>query len=258
MAIDTRMSVNPDPRHPLDRGDLGVRDVHASVWSVVRSSNLMRVLLLLLALDIAFAIIEVAVIATDYGFKGAYRLSLQTEKLGIPELVGYGYELGVYVLLFAAARRWRSAAAWFWSGLFFYLFLDDALQLHEHIGGWLADVIGLPAIAGLRSQDLGEAVFYVIVGTVALLGLIAAERRMTGPGVSSLTKLMLPITILYGFFAVVVDLALQFRFETSIEDGGEMVCLTLALVAAAAWVWHSHRYEDDADTGRSLADGAHT
>ena len=227
--------------HPLDGSTL--RATYREVIAVIRESWLLEALALLLAADLAFALVEMAVVISDYGFPGAYRLSLQTEGFGLAEMYGYAHELLIFGILTDAALRLRNAVVWFWAAFFLYVFIDDAFQVHENAGGVLAHQFGLQSTGGLRPQDLGELAFYAFAGVVIIGSLVAVERR-TGPGLDSLTLLMLPLLSAYGFFAVVADVALSLRFETSIEDGGELLCLSLILVSTAAWWWKRDRYEE--------------
>jgi hypothetical protein len=225
--------------HPLDGSSL--RATYAAVTRAVRESWLLEALALLLAADLAFILVEMAVLITDYGFPGAYRLSLQTEGLGLAEMYGYAHELLVFGILTDAALRLRNAVVWAWAALFLYVFVDDAFQVHEHAGRWLAGLLGLEASGGLRAQDLGELAFYVIVGVIALSALVTVERH-TGGGIDSLTLLLVPIMAAYAFFAVGMDVLPGGDYSWA-EDGGELACLSFALVATAAWWWQRDRYE---------------
>lgn len=237
--MDT-MTHQPALFHPLDGSSLRV--TFSEVTRAVRASWLLEALALLLAADLAFALVEIAVIITDYGFPGAYRLSLQTDGLGLAEIYGYSHELLVFGILTDAALRLRSAVAWFWSAVILYIFIDDAIQIHEHIGGRLARSLGFSDAGSLRAQDLGELALYVVVGVVAVTALVTVERH-TGDGVDSLTLLLVPLVGLFAFFAVGVDMLLSTRFSSSVEDGGELLALSLILIAAAGWWWHRDRYE---------------
>jgi hypothetical protein len=193
----------------------------------------------MLALDAAFALIEALVQATDYGFPGAYRMSLQTEG-GLPEIFGYVKSGAVAVLLFTAWRRWHHGPAAVWAGIYLYLMFDDAFRLHERVGGRLASSLDLSLGDSLRPQDVGELGVYLAIGIVALAALAVAEHRYQAPAVTVLSRLMMTATALLALFGVVADMALQASaIAVVLEDGGELVALSLAVTIALVWTRHS-------------------
>jgi len=210
-----------------------VRRVWVGLWSLVRRYPFGLLFAGLLAIDWAFIGVQIAVEATDYGFNGAYRLSLETEQ-GVAQAYGWVKAALAAILLFQAWRRYRSPAAGFWAGALTYLALDDALEIHERVGGYLTDKLGLTEIGPLRGQDLGEALVYLAVMVVALVLFIVAERRDSSPAPTMLTLLMVPIVFSFLVFAVALDLG-GFFVPIAVEDGGELIALTALLATAAVW-----------------------
>jgi len=235
LEADPPVGCGPEAAHPADDAYPSLRTTVTAVTRIVLRSPLTRLAAALLLLDFAFILIQIGAEATGYGFRGSFTLGLEKER-GPAETYGYIMGLGVAVLLLVAWRRWRNPVACFWAGLYVLVVLDDALRLHERAGSLLAD-FGVIAVASMRSQDVGELTFYAFVGSLALTALLAAERRLPpGPTPSTLSRLMLLLAGLLMFFAVLVDAAANsLPYDVALEDGGELVALTLALLVSLAW-----------------------
>lgn len=186
----------------------------------------------LVAADVACIVIQVAVDATDYGFPGAFRLSLETEA-GLAQAYGYLQMGAAAALLFAAWRRSRGPSVAFWAAAFGYLALDDAFTIHERAGRFLVDALSLSEVGPFRAQDVGEALVYLVVvaGGAALFAF--AEWRDPHPRFTVLTRMMFPLAVTFAFFAVALDL--PGMVPIAVEDGGELLAVTAVLVVAAAW-----------------------
>ncbi|MFP4144593.1 MAG: glycosyltransferase [Phycisphaeraceae bacterium] len=150
-------------------------------------------------------------------------------------------EAGLALVGFTAAVRFRQAA-WLAIGLVgSYLLLDDALQLHERVGGMLVAELGLSGWRGFRGQDFGELCFFVVVGT-AVVGVGGLFYRRGGVFEQQRLRLLLIPLGLLVLFGGVVDLIhyvvpnpLPGYFSWSlVEDGGEMVAVSLLLAMAVA------------------------
>lgn len=224
--------------HPVERARPGMVRLLDATRLVAWRGPMRRLGGTLLAIDLAFALLQIAVVATDYGFRGAYRLSLETE-LGVAQVYGFAQIGTAAFLLVVAWRRFGSPQAALWAGVLVYVALDDAWTIHERLGAALVEWLDLGSILGLRSQDFGELLAYSIIGAVALAALVLSERRSMVPAPSVLTTLMIPVVGLLVFFAVVVDIAgnlfMPDLIGIAIEDGGELIAMTIILVAT--WVW---------------------
>lgn len=236
--------------HPVERARPPYRELLAACWRIARRTPVSVVAGTLLAIDLAFALIQVAVIATDYGFNGAFRLSLETE-FGIASIFGFTMLGTSAFLLLTAWRRFASAPAALWAAVLVYLAMDDAWTIHESLGSFFANRYGLEGILGLRAQDVGELMAYAMIGVITLAALVITERRAADPLPSTITRLMLALVGLLVFFAVVVDLVGGFLMPDligiSVEDGGELVAMTFILVGA--WIWTDRADELVAELG---------
>jgi hypothetical protein len=207
------------------------------MWSLIRRHPVALMGVALLALDCAFIAIQIGVDATDYGFNGAYRLSLETEA-GVAQFYGWVKAGAGAFLLFGAWRRFHSPTAGLWAGALTYLGIDDALRLHERLGTVFAEVFGIGEVGPLRGQDIGELIAYGLILAIAVTALVVAEWRDRGPTPSVLTLVMVPAVGLFLFFAVVIDTVggiLPEVLQIAVEDGGELVMLTGLLLISLIW-----------------------
>jgi hypothetical protein len=126
------------------------------------------------------------------------------------------------------------------SVLFLICLLDDGLQLHERGSELLIEWWGLFRYFGHRQGIAGELIVWSILGTLALISLVISWRATERPE----RRQVLPIFVFFGaivFCAVVLDVMHTMTESRSIiagvvgmlEDGGEMVFLTLLL----SYVW---------------------
>lgn len=233
--------------HPVERARPALESVLRALWNIASTRPLMTFATMLLAVDAVFIVIQVAVDVTDYGFNGAYRLSLETEA-GIAQFYGWAKLGAAAYLLAGAARRFHSTTAALWAVALAYLGVDDALRVHEGLGSFFAETLNLSDVGPLRGQDLGELLAYALILAVAIAGLVVAEIRERGTIPSVLTMVMVPIVGVFVFFAVVVDTVgrvLPSVIEIAFEDGGELVAMTAMLVTAVVW---SYRADELAST----------
>jgi hypothetical protein len=125
-------------------------------------------------------------------------------------------------------------------GIIFLLALaEDALQLHERVGGFAAS-IDLPAPASLGADHFGEVLHWLVVVAMSASALVygfiasSAEDRKIG-------AIFVLLICILGFFAAFLDavhIILGGKFFAShfilnvAEDGGEMLTIALALSMA--------------------------
>ena len=146
--------------------------------------------------------------------------------------------LSCFLLGQIGARR-SSRTALTWAGLLALVLADDALQLHEHAGDVLASLLGLHSFGALRANQVGELIFYSVVGAGCLAALAAAWWRGDAED-RELSRRLFPWFAALGFCAVILDAADSLLRRTAwgvefalLEDGGEMI--VLSFLTASVW-----------------------
>jgi len=161
---------------------------------------------------------------------------------GVPEWVTYGKTLLLVILLVRilfVRRQWIYASL---ATLFALILVDDTMEMHESGGEYFARELELQPWHGLRAVDFGELITWSLLGALILplllLGLFRSERDDLANGLA----LLVPFGALVFFGAFIDQLYHVMRdafFGADIllgllEDGGEMVAITVACVLAAA------------------------
>jgi hypothetical protein len=204
-------------------------------------SRLSLALAVLLVADLL--LIAASVEAQRRGWSdGRYRQWLLRAENGWPEQFGYAKEATCAALLLLLWRRTGLGVFAAWAAVFACALADDRLQLHERGGAFLARHLPLPELAGLRAQDLGELAVWALVGMFPLVAVAVLHRRSPGH-VRAASRGLAVIVAGFAFFGVVVD---QFHAMTRggpldhmlgvLEDGGELVLLSVAVYYAGALV----------------------
>lgn len=173
---------------------------------------------------------------------------------------GFATQFGVAKLLTAAGIMWLIARRTLapidvaWAFTLVIVALDDLLMIHEGLGGLFVAWFDLPGLFGRDPLPLGELIVWASMGSVVLVLLFAAHKR--SPLEARKRSLRIAgLVALLAFFAVVVDAANSFLFEGSVEtftlpveDGGELIVMTLILAYAASAILEgstaNHRNRD--------------
>ncbi len=174
---------------------------------------------------------------TDYPYEFiSYATSmwlLETDR-GIPEIFGYVKALACAGALYGYIQDDHKLACRGWSLAFLWVFLDDALQLHEVFGRLLLATTTLPPIFSVHAYLYSESVLWLLVGAPLVLGLIYAY--VAEPSTRRLSRRLALLFGLLLLFAGIADglhafidtsSASEFfkSFMTLHEDGGELVVL---------------------------------
>ena len=155
------------------------------------------------------------------------------------ELFGHLQLIGAAVVLafLTVVRRSFLHAAWALALL--VVVVDDFAQVHELQGGLLGARLGLPAVLGLRPQDLGELIVWgvegVVVGVVLVVATVLATRQQRRESV-----VLLGCIVVLAVFGVGVDQAhiiiephvppLVATAITLLETAGELGAMTLVVL----------------------------
>ena len=184
---------------------------------------------LLLAVSIGADLIR---FATGANLTTAFALSRDGS---IPELYGYVLSAVVVVLLGVAFTSSRLRSFLSVSALFAFILVDDAFRYHEVFGWALSRSLALPSAGGLRPEDIGELLAWLI-GAMVLVPVLAWCLRVRQPEDAGVYLVYGTIMLCLGFFAVGLDLVhsvLGGSKEVAhafgwMEDGGELVMLCFA------------------------------
>ena len=189
-------------------------------------------LVLLIAADLAFIVLHV--IYTETSLLRGRPFSLEADN-GIPEAYQYVKQFWVALCMGALFHRTRAVVYTGWTLVFAFLLMDDAFQFHEHFGQWLGGQYQLPAIFGLRPDDIGELLFAAAIGgvTVLLIGFGFWRGDSHARVVSRDMALLVIALAALGVGFDVAHVISYFKapalaqFLLILEDGGEMVVVSL-------------------------------
>ena len=152
---------------------------------------------------------------------------------GYAEMFQYIKELAIALLFLGLAFRRRKGIFAVFSALFLYFLIDDSFELHEKFGAFLADVANLPAVAGLRSIDLGELAVYGYFALVFSIGIGLAYVR-SDAATRWLSQGVIALVAGLAFFGIVLDMLAIMAGSTrlgslldTVEDFGEMVMMSV-------------------------------
>jgi hypothetical protein len=123
-----------------------------------------------------------------------------------------------------------------WIVVFIYFLCDDALQVHEILGRFIAKSFHFSPPFNLRLEDFGELVVSATVGLVLLPILVLAfiYGSRTFKKISTDMILFVLALVFFGVFMDMADVAIHLGWVVEqslgiIEDGGEMVVVSLIL-----------------------------
>ncbi len=159
------------------------------------------------------------------------------------ETLEYSVMTATSVMLFLMWRRDRSPIYLVNAVLFAYLTIDNAVEIHEAFGFWIAPTLEmvLPANLPMDAHYFGEPLLFVAVGLVWLVGL-ALSLRQSRPRPIINSLLLVGCIFMAAFFGIVVDAATDWGphtvartdIEAFIEDGGEFVMIIVSFFLTTA------------------------
>lgn len=190
----------------------------------------LKLFYLFLATDIVFIILHLAYIYTGRISNISFSIAHDG---GYAELFQYLKEYWIAILLCFVAVRKRSVLYLTWSLLFFYLLLDDSINIHERLGAKIANKLSFSTGFELRAQDFGEVIVSAAVGLL-FLSLITIAYRFSERQSRKVSRYLIMMLFTLAFFGIAVDLAhVAFRssslqiFFGILEDGGEQVVMSI-------------------------------
>ncbi|GAA5189105.1 hypothetical protein [Ferrimonas gelatinilytica] len=194
-------------------------------------------LLLLVSADLAFFALNL-LLKLNYLTNPLF--SIQKDG-GYAEIYQYLKELWIILLLAILWLRVRQPVFIGWLLLWLYLLLDDSLQLHEQAGEWLAQPVTWEKWAGIGADAWGEFLYLSVVGA-ALVALLYWTHKRSASGSQRQVLPLWGLLVLLVFCGGIGDMLHSAFYDVPIwqvlfvllEDGGEMVVVSLMVVALLA------------------------
>lgn len=204
-------------------------------------------------------IVLAVLVCGDLLFIGLHLVHLQTSLLpsdrwsisrdhGFAELFQYLKYVAICLALGHLFIRTRLRVMLGWMAVFGFLLLDDAGRIHERFGLLFAASTHLPNIGGLRARDIGELVFALLAGLLVLPLVIFGWLRGAPPARAISTDLALLLVALAGcgvgadFVHRLLSLSSMDVLAGLIEDGGEMLVLSVTCAYLTQWVTGQVRF----------------
>lgn len=195
-----------------------------------RQDHVRTFLLLLLAADAVFVGAHLVHSLTPFFNDRLY--SIEQDR-SYAEIFQYVKTYWVVLLLGALAWRTRESVFVAWMLLYTHLLFDDAFFIHEDGGAAMAARLGYVGAMGLRPEDLGELTISAIIGVVFLALILITYRRGGRDARNSSADLaaLVGLLVFFGVFVDMVHIIVEAAWAkltlAIIEDGGEMVAMSL-------------------------------
>jgi hypothetical protein len=153
------------------------------------------------------------------------------------EIFGYVKSLSILLLFISTPQAWKRPIYLVFVLVFTFVFVDDALQVHERLGLRLEEALALRRFDVLMRIGPGQLLVWAIIGLPLLAVAVAAVVRSPEEDRRNGILLMGALAVL-ALFAVGIDMVhvlLRRAFRGAnelfivIEDGGEQIILSLIL-----------------------------
>jgi hypothetical protein len=211
-----------------------------SQWKEIKNENLFKKSFFYLAsISLIFIIVDflsriMRYIDTDLYSRLGHGFTIDADK-GYAEIFCY-IQLIIISLCFCFCYfRSRSPSYLCLFIIVVIIFLDDSLQIHENLGGYISDdwIDGIM----MPASDFGDMIVFGVIGFF-LVSLLVVGLAISDLKRRAIAALFLVMLILLGFFAVGMDvlhsiiIKMNINYGTGylftiIEDGGEMIVISL-------------------------------
>ncbi len=196
-------------------------------------------------------------LAAHYGEATGAALPVQlfiSQDHSFGEYLEYSLTISCAVMLFVMWRRLGGFAYLANALMMAWLTLDNFMQFHEAFGHWIAPLIPVSANSPVHANDIGEMLFFAVVGSIWLVGL--ASALLSARPRAAVHSLYIAAGIGgAAVFGVLVDMAVtwgphtlaQTQFQAWLEDGGEFAFINLTfLMVVAFFDAEKRRWQDRA------------
>ena len=202
-------------------------------------TSLLLLVLLGALVCVDFLLVALHVAKPYFAALRPHHFSLEADQ-GIAEYFQYLKQAAIIVSLFLCWRWTRMPSFLVWTIFFAFMLYDDSQSVHERVGEWLAVAWALPALFGLRPQDLGEILFasFVALATLGALGATLAREHASAIVHSINVALLLVLLTVFGVAVDALHVVAYFAESrwswmlAVIEDGGELLVMSAIAVYA--------------------------
>lgn len=166
------------------------------------------------------------------------------------EMFQYLKYIGIGLALAHLFRRTRLPVLLGWIGVFAFLLLDDSMRIHERFGLGMVAWAHIPDFGGLRGRDVGELIFaalaLAVLSPVLVLGYVRGSPSARAISADLVVLLSALVACAVGGDAIhrVLSHTPLNTVAGMVEDGGEMLALSLICFYVAQWVPYGARTED--------------
>lgn len=206
-----------------------------SIKRFLTNSKVDQLFYLLILSDLVFILLHCLVRLGI--FERYYKiLSLNIDQ-SMPEAFQYVKELWIVLLLIITYIKRKEAVYLIWTLLFTFFLIDDFAGIHENLGGIISKGTSFIPAMDFISKDLGEFLGVAIIGLIFLGVFLIAFFKSKRKGRRASVTLGFLVSALL-FFGIAVDLIhaafrgssmVIYEFLALVEDGGEMLVMTLIL-----------------------------
>ena len=191
------------------------------------ASKVVPLLILLLSIDVFFMLAHIAYLL---GWLTNSFWSVEKDS-SFSEWYQHLKEGSIVALLIYHSFKIKKIDYLPWGLLFLYVLLDDALMVHEKLGGHLDNAFDLPVFSSLREQDIGEFIVSAFFGAGLLILIFLrffwCEVRVKHHYIDLLV--LFSALVLFGIGVDMVHMMVSSGAEVwgLIEDGGELLVMSL-------------------------------
>lgn len=158
------------------------------------------------------------------------------------EFLEYALTASCAVMLLIMWRRIGATAYLANAAMMTWLTFDNVMEWHEGFGHWIAPAIPLPNNSPVAGNDVGEMLFFALVGGFWLIGLASALASAQARAAAHCLYIAAGIGCA-AVFGVVVDMIVtwgphtvaQTQFQAWLEDGGEFAFINLTFLAVVGF-----------------------
>lgn len=188
-----------------------------------------KLLYLFLATDLVFIAIHLIHLSTNLA--SSYLYSIESER-SYADIYQYIKEYWIVIGLGFVVLSRYSTLYLGWFLLFFYVLLDDIVQIHEHLGLIISKFLNFLPSFNLRPEDFGELIVSACFGLFFLIFIGTAYRfgdRLSREISRSFIRMLL-VLALFGILFDMIHAATRSSILQPIlgllEDGGEQVVMS--------------------------------